>query len=435
MSRLLFVTCRLPFPPREGHQLRSWHLLRAAASVHDVTLLSLRRPEEAETLPPEARHALSGVDVVDIPALAHPGQLLGIASKWLGSRRPLLDIRYVTHALRCAFARRVRDCDLVHLDMLALAGLAHEVPKGIPIVLNEHNVESALLRDRLESEASAWRRGILRVQMARLERFEREACRKAQRVLACSSLDADRLRAIAPGANVTVVPNGVDTASFVPDFDTPTDPGSLLFVGHMGWFPNRDGIEHFSRDILPLLDHRRDLRVDAIGSSAGYVPGQRIPADGIGCNIRFRGFVDDLHACLRQAAVFIVPLRLGGGTRLKVLEAMAMGKAIVSTSKGVEGIDMVDGKNVLIADSPEDFARAVERLLDDPALRERLGKAARQLAVSRYDWLSVGQLLLPVYRELLVGKGENRVFDNRRPSVPVSSGSVISEREQQHGAA
>ncbi|MCA1777849.1 MAG: glycosyltransferase family 4 protein [Xanthomonadaceae bacterium] len=429
MSRLLFVTCRLPFPPREGHQLRSWNLLRAAASVHDVTLLSLRRPEDAGTLPLEARRLLCDVEIVDIPALARPRPLLGIALKWLGSARPLLDIRYVSGPLRRAFSRRVRQCDLVHLDMLALAGLATEVPAGIPIVLNEHNVESALLQDRIELESGFWRRALLRVQMARLEQFESTACRTAHRVLACSSLDADRLHLIAPDANVTVIPNGVDTASFLADFDTPPKPESLLFVGHMGWFPNRDGVEHFDRDILPLLAHRSKLHLDVVGSSDGYSPEDRIDS-----RIRLRGFVDDLHACLRQAAVFIVPLRLGGGTRLKVLEAMAMGKAIVSTSKGIEGIGMVDGTDVLIADRPEDFARAVERLLDDAPLRERLGRAARDLAVRRYDWRSVGQRLLPVYSELLpewlAGKRGMRVIENAQRSE-----SPFAEREQRHGTA
>ncbi|WP_181918771.1 glycosyltransferase family 4 protein [Wenzhouxiangella sediminis] len=396
MARLLFVTSRLPFPPKEGHQLRSWHLLRAAARVHDVTLLSLRRPDDAETLPSGVRRVLGGVETVDLSPLSSPLEVPRMTAWWLSSRRPLLDIRYVAGPLKRAFSRLLSDCDLVHLDMLALAGLLAEVPKGMPSVLNEHNVESALLNSRIAGEARPWRRALLHAKMAGLERFESEACLDAQRVLACSDVDAVTLCSLAPGAKVAVIPNGVDTTAFRPDLDRPADSESLLFVGHLGWFPNRDGIEYFRREILPRLRHRPDLQVDVIGRKDGHDPGSDDAA-----GIRFHGFVDDLEERLQRAAVFIVPLRLGSGTRLKVLEAMAMGKAIVSTSKGVEGLGLVDGEHALIADTPEAFAAAVERVLDDRELQRALGIAARRMAVLHYDWQSVGDRLLSVYAELL----------------------------------
>ncbi len=396
MARLLFVTARLPFPPTEGHQLRSWHLLRAAARVHDVTLLTLRRPEDPVALPFEVRRILRGVEMIELRNPLSPLELPRMAAQWLGSRRSLLDIRYASGSLKRAFARQVLECDLVHLDMLALAGLLRQVPTGIPCVLNEHNVESALLQSRIDVETPLWRRSLLLATMVGLKHFETEACLKAQHVLACSQEDALSLRSLAPGANVSVVPNGVDTTAYRPDLERPPDSGALLFVGHMGWFPNRDGIEHFNREIIPLLRHRRGLRVDVVGRMNDYVPGPEVAP-----NIHFHGFVDDLDDRLRRAEVFIVPLRLGSGTRLKVLEAMAMGKAIVSTSKGVEGIGLVDGVQALIADTPVAFARAVERVLDDPDLRMRLGDMARRMAVLHFDWRSIGDRLLSVYGELL----------------------------------
>lgn len=424
MARLLYVTARLPYPPREGHQLRSWHLLRAAARAHEVTLLSLRRPEDAETLPPEVRRELDGFQSVDLPPVHHPLEIPRIAVQWLSSARPLLDIRYLAGPLKRAFSRLVGDCQLVHVDMLALAGLLREVPAGIPAVLNEHNVESALLQSRIAAETSAWRRAFLQARRAGLTRFESGACLDAGRVLACSDLDAERLRALAPGTAVTVVPNGVDTTALRPDLDSSTEPDSLLFVGHMGWFPNRDGIEYFNREVMPLLAGRRELRVDVVGRKDGYMPGGDI-APGI----RFEGFVTDLEARLHRAAAFIVPLRLGSGTRLKVLEAMAVGKAIVSTSKGVEGLGLVDGEHALIADTPEAFAAAVECVLDDPTLRSRLGIAARRMAVTHYDWQSVGERLLSVYGELL---GEEAAGRGRPAAVPVQLHSRQGERR--HGA-
>lgn len=405
MARLLFVTARLPFPPTEGHQLRSWNLLRAAARVHEVTLLSLRRAEDPVTMPFEVRRMLHDLETIELPMARSPLEFPRMAAQWLSTGRPLLDIRYAPGSLRRAFARRVRECDLVHLDMLALAGLLREVPAGLPSVLNEHNVESTLLQSRIDIEAAPWQRALLRARMAGLVRFESEACRNARRVLACSNEDAASLRSLAPGANVCVVPNGVDTTAFRPDPDSPVDPDSLLFVGQMGWFPNRDGVEYFNREIIPLLSHRRGLQVNVVGRKDGYVP-----ESDVAPGIRFHGFVNDLDDRLRRASVFIVPLRLGSGTRLKVLEAMAMGKAIVTTSKGVEGIGLVDGAQALIADTPEAFAKAVERVLDEPDLRRRLGIAARRMAVLHYDWRSIGDRLLSVYGGLL---GEKPIVNDQ----------------------
>lgn len=397
MARVLFVTARVPFPPREGHQLRSWHLLRAAAAEHRVTLLSLRRPDDPASLPPEVARLLVDWELVDLPALQSPRHFLATGLRWLLTRRPLLDLRYRPPALERAFERRVADADLVHLDMLALAGLFRWIPVKTPAVLNEHNVESRLLQSRLELENRRSSRLLHRLQRLGLEAFERRACLEASAVLACSSVDAAHLERLAPGAKTVVVPNGVDTREF--SIRRGTDPGreSLVFVGQMSWFPNRDGIEYFARDILPHLAHRSELHVDVVGSHDGRLP-EANP------RLRFHGFVDDLKTLVEDATVFIVPLRAGSGTRLKVLEAMALGKAIVSTRKGVEGIDLSDGENVLLADTAEAFAAAVERLLDDPDLRRRLGQAARRAAVEQFDWDTAGRRLLRVYEDLLAGR-------------------------------
>jgi glycosyltransferase involved in cell wall biosynthesis len=318
--------------------------------------------------------------------------------RWLFSNQPLLDLRYRFAELERAFQRRCAHAELVQIDMLALAGLMQQAPLSAAIVLNEHDVEHRLLRSRIELEAGWSRRWLQRLQLLRLRAFEARACQDADRVLACSRVDARQLKALAPDAHTSLVPNGVDTAAFLPNHDTETVPESLVFVGQMSWFPNRDGIEHFISDILPHLDHRRDLHLDVVGRldhAVAAAPDERI---------RFHGFVEDLPAFVQRRAVFIVPLRMGSGTRLKVLEAMAMGMAIVSTRKGAEGIGLVDGRNVLLADTPADFAEAVERLLDDPGLRERLGRAAREAAVSGFSWDAVAKRLQHVYRELLAGR-------------------------------
>ncbi|MFU8830602.1 MAG: glycosyltransferase [Wenzhouxiangella sp.] len=399
MARVLFVTSRLPYPPTEGHQLRAWHLLRAAAGNHRVTLLSLRRPDEPPLaeIPPGIK--LDGIHQVDLPALSVPHRVAGLALRALMPGQTLLDLRYRPIELQQRFDQLVGRADLVHLDILAVAGLLQRVPCGVPTVLNEHNVESLLARKRIEIEMRPLHRMLLGLRYRGLESFERRACTRASRVLACSQEDAARLLALAPGCSVSVVPNGVDLDAFRPGRPGSEQGGALVFVGHMGWFPNRDGIEHFIAEILPLLKKRPDLKLEIIGRN----PGLSVPETEAG-RVKFAGFVDDLQARVQRAAVFIVPLRAGSGTRLKILEAMAMGKAIVSTRIGAEGIGLVDGDSACLADTPEEFAAAVDRLLDDPGLRHRLGRRARLLAEQRYGWTVIGERLLAAYRSLLTAQ-------------------------------
>ena len=428
MARILFVTSRLPYPPTEGHQLRAWHLLQAAARAHRVTLLSLRRPDE-QPLPehlPGVR--LAGVHQVDLPTLKWPHQFAGLALRALPPGRTLLDLRYRPSTLQQRFDQLVQRTDLVHLDSLAVAGLLKRVPDGVPTLLNEHNVESLLARKRREMAPRLSHRLLLRLRHRGLESFERAVCTRADQVLACSQDDAERLQALAPDCRVSVVPNGVDLEAFRPGIPGSEQPGTLVFVGHMDWFPNRDGIEYFIAEILPLLKVREDLQLEIIGRN----PNLSVPRSAAR-QVRFAGFVDDLQARVRRAAVFIVPLRAGSGTRLKILEAMAMGKAIVSTRIGAEGIGLIDGHSACLVDTADDFAGAVDRLLDDPELCQRLGRRARQLAEQRYGWAAIGERLLATYDTLLhaQAKPDHQLEPTRRHQAAPSRRVQITRKSEQ----
>jgi polysaccharide biosynthesis protein PslH len=417
-SRILFVTSRIPYPPREGHQLRSWHLLRAAARHHRVDLLSLQREDDPTVPDPALTDILASFHAVRLPALSNPPAALATAGRWMRRRQPLLVARYIGSELCESFRERLPLADLVHLDILPLAGLLPLVPPATPVVLNEHNVESLLLQSRAEVESSAWRRALLRQQVAALTRFERNACSQVDLVLSCSEPDAGRLRELAPAADVRVVPNGVDLEYFAPSSTAGTDDQSLVFVGQMGWFPNRDGVLDFVAHTLPLIRRRNpDARLQVIGRRDDVVVD---PAQAGA--VEFTGFVDDLRPRVRGAAVYVVPLRAGSGTRLKILEAMAMGKAIVSTRIGAEGISLVDGESALLADSPQDFADAVCRLLADRALRQRIGQAARRLAEREYGWEAIGNGLLDAYDTLLRPLAQaSRVGLPAHPSAAVNA--------------
>ena len=395
MARLLFVTSRLPYPPREGHQLRSWHLLRAAARKHRVDLLCLQRPEDGEPHRVLA-DTVQSVTCVPLPSLHDPLNALHAGWHWLAHREPPIYARYVTAALRRAFRRLVRNADLVHLDILAVAGLLRDVPRGVPVVLNEHNVEGSLMHARAAIEPDKTKRALLAWQARAVERFERRACAAATRVLSCSADDAARLAELAGGTPVDVVPNGVDLDAFPSFSDAQQTDRKLVFVGQMSWFPNRDGIADFMQRTLPRIRERCDARLQVIGHRGGM----EAPA-AVAEHVEFTGFVDDLRPLVRDAAVYVVPLRAGSGTRLKILEAMAMGKAIVSTRIGAEGIGLRHGETALLADTPEDFTAAVCRLLGDADLRRRLGAAARRAAERDYGWDAIGERLLASYSDVL----------------------------------
>jgi glycosyltransferase involved in cell wall biosynthesis len=396
MARLLFVTSRLPYPPREGHQLRSWHLLRAAAAGHQVDLLSLCRPDDPGVPPEPLRSCVDRLETVPVPALADPATVLRLAGASLRRDGAWLPARYVDADLRRRFRRLAAQADLVHLDILAVAALQDSLERACPVVLDEHNVEHELLLARAAIEPSAWRRRLLGWQAYRLRAFEADACRRASRVLACSAVDATRLQALAPQGAIEVIPNGVDLDALRPDGGASEQEGRLVFVGQMSWFPNRDGVQWFTAEVLPRIRARTAAHLEVVGQRAG-LPDP--PGDDPGW--RYAGFVDDLRAEVLRAAVFVVPLRAGSGTRLKLLEAMALGKAIVSTRIGAEGIALEHGEHALLADGPEEFAAAVCRLLADAPLRRRLGAAARGLAERHYGWDAIGGRLREIYGELL----------------------------------
>lgn len=392
MARVLMVTSRLPWPPTEGHQLRSWHVLRTLSRRHEITLLSCLRPEETGIaqgdLPPNiarfATHPLKQGALSTARAVA----------SGLAGPQPYVVHRYADARLQERVGELAHEADLVHFDMLPLMACTDRVPKDIPVVYNAHNVEHVLLRARGESESRPLHRAFLRNQISRLNRFEEIACRRADLVLACSEQDRKQITAMGAREAITV-PNGVDLDSNLPG--ALGENGNLVFVGQMGWFPNRDGIEWFLADVLPrVLAERPHVRFTLVGKSHGLV----IP-DAVAGSVDVTGFVDDLRPLLQRASVYVVPLRMGSGTRLKVLEAMAFGKAIVTTSIGSEGIALDDGIHAAFADDASSFAERILALLDDRERRAMLGREARRLAEACYGWDAIGDAMLPHYDRLL----------------------------------
>jgi polysaccharide biosynthesis protein PslH len=403
-------------PPRFGAQARIHGLMTQLARRHDLTAVMLVDEEfDAE----ECRQAMESYcrEVVLVP---NPYVRQGIAKRLLqlGSLalpRSFERLQVMVPAMQRALDRvlHARRFDVVNLEFTFLGGCdLRQAPPGerLPALLvDSHNIDYDLARQYARDGSSLVRRLYASANWRKLRREELETYRDADGVYLCSAADERRLLDEVPGALTTVIPNAADVEYYQPrPTDPPSDGHTVVFFGLLSYVPNIDGVIHFIRDIWPhIAEAHPEARCKIIG---GRPPPSLLALAGP--RIELTGFVSDLRPHLAAAAAVVVPLRLGGGTRLKIVEAMAMGKAIVSTTLGAEGIEAVPWRDILIEDEPAAFADAVSRLLAEPSLAARIGQSARQLAVDRYAWSGAAQALEGFYRQIL-GGGRKRTAISR----------------------
>ncbi len=390
--RILWLKADLLLPLDKGGKLRTWHLMRELARHHAITFLSFADPDQPrgdidgmqevanEVITVQRRDAAKGTLAFYLDAARH-----------LLSSRPYAVAKYESGAYKTAVADALTRTayDLIVCDFLPPAvNLPATLP--CPVVLFTHNVEAEIWRRHAET-ATGMRQLLLGAQYRRMLRFEAETLRRFEAVLAVSDADRETFSRLYPGAArqpIHVVPTGVDTTFFAPsgsdpEAASPADGRTLIFTGSMDWLPNEDAMRFFCRDILPLIRAEEpDVTLQIVGRAP--TPEVRRLADDAAITVT--GRVDDVRPFMRDAAVYIVPLRIGGGTRLKIFEAMAMSKAVVSTTVGAEGLPVTAGEHLMLADEPRGFARAVVRLLRDLDRRRGIEQAARTLVVEQYDW-------------------------------------------------
>jgi polysaccharide biosynthesis protein PslH len=404
--RLLFLAQLLPYPPDGGANIRTFHILRELARSFDIHALCFYRKALFPTVDrvQTSVRALRQFGVVE----AFPIRQEHSRARFLWDHLRSVFTRrsHTTYTYRStAFSDRLRalvgvgDFDLVHIDSLDLVAYMDCLDPS-NTACTHHNIESSLLRRRAASEMSFARRWYVGMQAGFTRVDEQTWAPRFALNVTVSAEDAEVLRSIAPGAPVMVVPNGVDTEAFRP---MARDVEGIVFVGGHGWFPNRNGMEYFSQSILPLIRRHADVPVTWVGRAPEAIQKEYEAQHGV----RLTGYVDDVRPYLAQAACVVVPLRVGGGTRLKILDALAMGKAVVSTSIGCAGLAVQDGHNILVRDDPEAFAAAVRDVLRDPMLRHRLGVAGRTLVETMYDWRIVGSPLRDAYCALAAERPGN----------------------------
>ena len=385
--RILWVKMGGLWPSTTGGRVRSLQIVSELARRHQVTVVTTHGPgDDPDGLARQLSHCQQ---VISIPYLvpkrgsaAFPG---AVARSWLSSY-PVDLWKWRVPEVRTQ-VETLLDGGGVDLCVTDFLFAAANVPMGgpVPVILFEHNVEYLIWQRLCALESSPWKRVLFELEWRKLRAREAEACRRADLTLAVSEDDRRRLEAVAPGIRAASIPTGVDTTYFTPNGHHER-LDRLVFSGSMDWQPNEDAVAYFADAILPRI------RAEIPGVTltvVGRNPTARLREIASSAGIIVTGTVDDVRPSIAEGAVYVVPLRAGGGTRLKIFEALAMGKAVVSTTIGAEGLPVRPDEHLLLADEPRDFARAVVSLLRDPARRRAIGSAARRLVLERYSWARV----------------------------------------------
>jgi glycosyltransferase involved in cell wall biosynthesis len=396
-----------PLPANNGVKMRTWAVMRAlAAEGHELTLATFANPAQANGHSAELFEVCRHVECV--PRALN--SLSSSADYWGRLRGVFSSLPYgVLQARseemeRCilSLVRNRRFDAVVSEQADPLINLPRSV--SVPVILDNQNVDHIILQRYISFERNPAKKSYACLECWKTMRWQREACRRSALALACSDFDRTAIQSFAPQVPVIVAPNIVDTDHYQPS--VAEQPYTVLYQGGMDWYPNRDAVEFFTSAIWP--------KIRALVPEARFVVGGRSPSDEFRRRfaavprLEFTGTVPDMRAEIAKASVCVVPLRIGSGTRLKILEAAAMAKPIVSTRVGAEGLDFVDGEEIVLADQPEAFAPAVAALLTDPARRQRLGDSARRRVEVQYGLPALRAALRTALEKLRGQPGEPR---------------------------
>jgi sugar transferase (PEP-CTERM/EpsH1 system associated) len=404
---ILFLTPQLPYPPHQGTAMRNYGLVRGLAARHQVSLLSFLEGNQSLEAAAPLLDLCQEVKTVPAPP---PRSLARRARDTLTHRQPDMGLRLASPAFAHELARWLarESFDVVHVEGIEMApylDLLFDGPSPL-VVFDDHNCEYMLQKRYAQIDARIPRRwaGALYslLQWQKLRPYEASVCRRAHHVLAVSQTDAQALQRLVPGLDVTVIPNAIDCDQYQVAPET-QGPPNLVFVGKMDFRPNVDAVRWFADAIWPRV--RAEVS-EAHFYAVGQRPHRQLDRLRADPSLTLTGWVQEVRPYIAQATVYVAPLRMGSGTRLKLLEAMAMGKAIVSTRLGAEGLSEgasaqgVDGPVLELVDDndPQAFADAVVALLREPARRATLGAAARAFVRARYDWRVVIPRLEAVYK-------------------------------------
>jgi len=395
--RVLQFAPRVCWPLDTGAKLRNYHLARVLAERSRISLLAFFDHEQSSPTLTELYEQVTMV--ARDSAYTFPKLVRGAVGK-----TPLPVINYTTDSMKRALARVLSESyfDIIQIEsihLMAYLAIIREAPKKSLVVCDWHNLESELMRRYSEQEPSRLRRTYAGRTARLMSEFEQRALREFDAHIVVSQRDEQRLRDLNPTARIFLIENGVDTAFYRdPGTRDESGPRRIVFVGSMDYHANIDGVVDFAREVWPRL---RERQPELIFTIVGKDPAPEVRALAKIAGIEVTGTVDDVRPFYRQAIAAVVPLKVGGGSRLKILEAMAAGVPVVSTSLGAEGLSVRHDEDILIADTNEELAKAIISLVESETQRRNLSEAGRALVGRRYDWSSLGASLFRAYEELL----------------------------------
>jgi glycosyltransferase involved in cell wall biosynthesis len=395
--KLLFTHKQILFPRDTGGKIRVLNIVRHLARWHEVCYLCNLRHGDEKCLPQMEALGLRVEGIAKQDSRRRSPRYYGEAVLNVFSPHPFTVARNLDPALRARASALIRDevFDLMICDGVQMT--PHFVELPVPKILFQHNAEARLLGRHAKHDPTRWRRLYMAAQHRKMRRFEAAYGSRFDAVIAVSDQDRQAFEEDYGWRHVRTIDTAVDLDYLQPS-GRPERPERVLFVGSMDWVPNQDGVDFFLREVWPLVRARRP---EAIFQLVGRDPPARLRRlSGIN-RVEVLGTVPDVRPYLEEATVVVVPILVGGGTRLKIYEAMALGKAVVSTTIGAEGLVYAEGKHLLLADEPAAFAEAVVRLLEAPLLRRRLGQSARCLVHDHFSDETVARQFESICRDTL----------------------------------
>jgi glycosyltransferase involved in cell wall biosynthesis len=397
--RILFLSGWFPYPPDNGSRIRVFNLVKQLSSSHEIDLLSFAQgPVSKERLAKMQAYCRS-IHIVPYQEF-DPNRLKALLGFFSTQPRVVVDTYSPQMQALVEKVSADNSFDVVVSSQMCCAPYALLL-KQTPRVFEE--VELAVGYERLIRQQSLLRRVRFGLTWWKLSRFMARLLHRFEGCTVVSKQERDLVMKVVPDYGpLAVVPNGVDLDRYAGDFGAP-QPDTLIYSGALTYGANFDAMMHFLSDILPLIKTRRP---DVILRITGRTDGVAVDRLPLGNGAELTGYLDDIRPAIAQSWICVVPLRIGGGTRLKILEAMALGTPVVSTSKGAEGLEVTPDEDILIADGPTEFADVVLRLLGDQALRAKLSANGRRLVERRYSWGTCAQELEQLlYQAVEKGRG------------------------------
>jgi len=407
--KLLWLSHLVPYPPKGGVLQRSYNLIHQLSKYHQVDLLAFIQKTFLESLFPsfnagmkESMEVLSSfcrkVQFIPIPV---ESKFLGkqtLALKSLFTRNPYSINWLISQEYQKALSSFMQDSeyDLIHFDTISLAPYRKYIGDALS-VLDHHNIESHMMIRRAQKEKNIFLKLYYYQEGFRLKNYEKINCSRFDLNITCSELDKLRLLEVHDKIHVTVIPNGVDLNYFSATGKSEI-PDSFIFVGSMNWYPNVEAMHYFVKGVWPLL--KKEVPKCILHIVGANPPDSIRHYTSVDPAIQVHGYVDDVRPYIEQASVYVCPIRDGGGTKLKLLDAFAMKKAVVAHPVSCEGLDVLPDRDVLFAETPSEFARKVLLLLRNTGLRQALGENARLLVAQKYSYDQIGNQLSEAYIKL-----------------------------------